>query len=77
MMKWYSIESNESIVAKSVDVEMIRHRFSSPYERCDTDSIDNTNTEIITRINGRDVIIDEWEKLETIGSKALLWFYNI
>ena len=72
MMKWYSIESNESIVAKSVDVEMIRHRFSSPYERCDTDSIDNTNTEIITRINGRDVIIDEWEKLETIGSKALL-----
>ncbi|KAG4081912.1 hypothetical protein H8356DRAFT_1349289 [Neocallimastix lanati (nom. inval.)] len=27
-----------------------------------TDSIDNTNTEIITRNNGRGVIIEEWEK---------------
>ena len=25
MMKWYSVESIESTVAKSVDVEMIRH----------------------------------------------------
>jgi len=39
--------------------------FSPP----DTDSIDNTNTEIITR-NG--VIIEEWEKLEAIASNALL-----
>ena len=39
MMKWYSIEST---VDKSVDVEMT-----------DTDSVDNTNTEIITRNNGR------------------------
>jgi len=65
MMKWYSIEST---VTKSVDVEMIRHGFSSP----DTDSIDNTNTEIITRNNGRGVIIEEWEKLEAIASNALL-----
>ena len=45
MMKWYSIES---IVAESVDVEMIRNGFSPPGEMTDTDSIDNTNTEIIT-----------------------------
>jgi len=59
MMKWYSIEST---VAKSVDVEMIRHEFSPPGEMTDTDSFDSTNTEIITRNNGRGVIIDEWEK---------------
>jgi len=35
MMKWYSIES---IVAKSVDVEMIRYGFSPPVEMTDTDS---------------------------------------
>jgi len=51
---------------------MIKHGFSPPYERSDTDSIDNTNTEIITRNNGRGVIIDEWEKLETIASNTLL-----
>ena len=65
MMKWYSIEST---VAKSVDVEMIRHGFSPP----DTDSIDNTNSEIITHNNGRGVIIEEWEKLKAIASNALL-----
>ena len=69
MMKWYSIES---IVAKSVDVEMIRHGFSFPGEMTDTDSIDNTNTDIITSNNGRGVIIEEWEKLEAIASNALL-----
>ena len=47
MMKWYY--SVESTVTKSVDVEMIRHGFSPPSERSDTDSFDNTNTEIITR----------------------------
>ena len=68
MMKWYSVESIESTVAKSVDIEMIRHGFSPP----DTDSIDNTNTEIITRNNGRGVIIiEKWEKLEAIASNAL------
>jgi len=41
-------------------------------ERSDTDSIDNTNTEIITRNNGCSVIIDEWKKLETNVSKELL-----
>jgi len=65
MMKWYSIES---AVAESVDVEMIRHGFSPP----DTDSIDNTNTDIITPNNGLGVIIEEWEKLEAIASNALL-----
>ena len=30
MMKWYSVEST---VAKSVDVEMIRHGFSPPGEK--------------------------------------------
>ena len=55
-MKWISVESIESTVTKSVDVEMIRHGFSPP----DTDSIDNTNTEIITRSNGRGgAIIEE------------------
>ena len=63
MMKLYSIEST---VAESVDVEMIKHGFSPPDERTDTYSVDNTNTEIITHNNGRGVIIDEWEKLETI-----------
>ena len=58
--------------AKSVDVEMIRHGFSPPGERSDTDSVDNTNTEIFALNNGRGVIIDEWEKLETIASSALL-----
>ena len=65
MMKLYSIEYT---VAKSVDVEMIRHGFSPP----DTDSIDNTNTDIITPNNGLGVIIEEWEKLEAIASNALL-----
>jgi len=51
---------------------MIRHGFSPPGEMTDTDSIDNTNTEIITRNNGRGIIIEEWEKLETIASNALL-----
>ena len=51
---------------------MIRHGFSPPSERIDTDSLDNTNTEIITRNNGRSVIIEEWEKLEAITSNALL-----
>ncbi|KAG4103715.1 hypothetical protein H8356DRAFT_1362996 [Neocallimastix lanati (nom. inval.)] len=61
MMKWYSVESIESTVAKSVDVEMIR---------TDTDSLDNTNTKIITRNNGHGVIIEEWEK------KAIFPFVN-
>jgi len=68
-MKWYS---NESTVAESGDVEMIRYGFWSPVERTDTDSLDNTNTEIITPNNGRGVIIEEWEKLEAIASNALL-----
>jgi len=72
MMKWYSVESNESTVAKSVDVSMIRHGFSPPGERTDTDSFDITNTEIITRNNGRGVIIEEWENLKAIASNALL-----
>jgi len=72
MMKWYSAESIESTVAKSVNVEMIRHVFSPPDERSDIDSIDNTNTEIITCNNGRGVIIEEWEKSEAIASNALL-----
>ena len=38
-MKCYPVEST---VAKSVDVEMIRHRFSPPGERSDIDSLDNT-----------------------------------
>jgi len=62
----------ESTVATIVDIEMIRHGFSPPGERSDTDLLDNTNTKIITRNNGRGVIIDEWEKLETITSSALL-----
>jgi len=69
MMKWYSVEST---VAESVVVEMIRHGFSPLGERTDTDLLDNTNTEIITRNNGRGVIIEEWEKIETIASNALL-----
>ena len=43
--------------------EMIRHGFSPPGERTDSDSFDITNTEIITRNNGRGVIIEEWEKV--------------
>ncbi|KAG4094407.1 hypothetical protein H8356DRAFT_1333413 [Neocallimastix lanati (nom. inval.)] len=46
-MKWYSIESIESTVAKSVEIRLI-----------------NTNTEIITRNNGRG--------LETIASDPFL-----
>ena len=41
----------------------IRHGFSPPGERFDTDSFNNTNTEINTNDNGRGVIIDEWEKV--------------
>ena len=69
MMKWYSVEST---VAESVDVEMIRHGFSPPGEKTNTDSLVNTNTEIITRNNGCGVIFEEWEKLEAIASDALL-----
>jgi len=60
--KWYSVESFESTVAKIIDVEVIRYGFSPPNERSDTDSVDNTSTEIITRNNGLGVIIDEWEQ---------------
>jgi len=67
MMKWYSVEST---VTKNI--EMIRHGFLPPGEKSDINSIDNTNTEIITRNNGRGVIIEEWEKLETIASNELL-----
>ena len=67
-MKWYSVES---AVVKSVDVEMIWHELSSPRERSDTDSFDNTNSEIIT-YNNRRSVIDEWEKLEIIASNTLL-----
>jgi len=72
MMKWYSVESIESTIAKSVNVEIIRHGFSPPGEKSDTDSVDNPYTEIITSNNGRGIIIDEWEKLETIPSNTLL-----
>jgi len=37
---------------------MIRHGFSPPGERSDTDSVDNTNTEINTRNNGGGAIIN-------------------
>ena len=46
--------------------------FHLPAKGSDTDSVDNTNTEIITRNNGRSIIIYEWEKLETIDTNALL-----
>ena len=46
MMEWYSVEFIESIVAKSVDVEMIRHGFSPLDEKYDTDLFVNTTTEI-------------------------------
>jgi len=72
MIRWYSVESIESAVVKSVDLEMIRYGFSPSGERSDTDSLDNINTKIITCNNGRSVIIDEWEKLEAIASNALL-----
>ena len=82
MMKWYSVESIESTVAKSVDVEMIRHGiFNLPGESSNSVSFDNTNTEIIIRNNERGVIIDEWgkKKLETIASKRtfiIIIIYN-
>ena len=66
------IYSVESTVAKSVDLEIIRHGFSPPGEMTDTDSVDNTNTKIVTQNNWRGVIIEEWEKLEAIASNALL-----
>jgi len=44
-------------IAKSVDVEMIRQEFLPSGERSDIPiSLDNTNTEIITRKNGHSVI---------------------
>jgi len=36
LMKWYSVESIESAVPKSVEVEMIRHVFSPPGEKTNT-----------------------------------------
>ena len=63
MMKWYSVESN---VAKSIGIEVTKHEFSPPGERSDTDSFDNTNTEMITRNNGRMVLSS------TNGEKRLL-----
>ena len=50
MMKWYSVESIESTVAKSVDVEMIRHGFSPLGERSDTDSVNNTILKLLLAI---------------------------
>jgi len=51
---------------------MIRHGFSPPGERTDTDSLDNINTVVITRNNGCGVIIEKWEKLEDIGEQRQL-----
>ena len=51
---------------------IILYGFSLPCERSDTDSIDNTHTEIISCNNGRCIIIDEWEKLEINVSNVLL-----
>jgi len=51
---------------------MISHGFSPLGKRSNIDSIDNTDTEIITCNNGRSVIIDEWEELDIITSIALL-----
>jgi len=51
--------------------------FHLPVKDRDTDSVDTTNTKIITRNNGRGVINDEWEMLETIASNALLSLYII
>jgi len=52
---------------------MIRHEFSPPGKRTDTDSLDNSNIEIITHNIGRGVITDEWEKLGgAIASNVLL-----
>ncbi|KAG4091211.1 hypothetical protein H8356DRAFT_1430474 [Neocallimastix lanati (nom. inval.)] len=67
--------SNKRNTINFVDVEMIRYRFSPPDERSDTDSVVNTNTEIITRNNGCGVIINEWEKLETIASNLELYYF--
>jgi len=72
MMKWYSIESIESTLTESVNVEMIRYGFSPLGERSNTDSFGNINTVIIARNNGCRVIIDEFEKLEAIASNSLL-----
>ncbi|KAG4094007.1 hypothetical protein H8356DRAFT_1346770 [Neocallimastix lanati (nom. inval.)] len=56
-----------------IDDEMIfPHGLSSIGERSDIDSVDYTNTEIITRNNRCGVIINEWEKLKIIASNALL-----
>eukprot|EP00833_Pecoramyces_ruminatium_P010910 jgi/Orpsp1_1/1184942/evm.model.c7180000091668.1 len=61
MMEWYNIRPT---VAKSVDVEMIRHGFSPPSRRAsDTESNENSS-------NG--VIFEEWEKLEASMSSKIL-----
>jgi len=54
---------------------MIRHRFSPPDERSDTDSVNNTNTEIITRNNERAVVLSS---MDGKSKKLLLLthFYN-
>jgi len=62
---WNGIPLNQ------LNLPLLRHGFSPPDERSDIDSFENTNTEIITHNNRRGVIIDEWEKLETIDSNNL------
>jgi len=73
-MKWYSVESSvESIIAESVDVEMIRHL---PVK----DMIQIRYITLILKllkllllaIMDVGVIIEEWEKLEANASNALL-----
>ena len=59
MIELFSVEPS---VAKSVDVERIRHG-SPPAGRSDTESIDSTS-------NG--ATFEEWEKLEAIASSVLL-----
>ncbi|KAG4092820.1 hypothetical protein H8356DRAFT_1357552 [Neocallimastix lanati (nom. inval.)] len=55
---------------------MIRHGFSPSGERSDTNSVDNTNTEIITRNNGRGVTINEWENGFLNNEALVLFFFN-
>jgi len=50
IMNWYSVESIEFIIDKSVDIEMIRHGFSPHCERSDTDSFDKLITLILKLI---------------------------
>ncbi|KAG4090724.1 hypothetical protein H8356DRAFT_1341342 [Neocallimastix lanati (nom. inval.)] len=62
------------LICRSFRLMMKWYGFSPHVERSDTDSFNNTNSEIITPNNGRGVIIDEWGKYNNQNNDRIYYW---